>query len=119
MRDLYVAGENFGKAPLPSPAALAVPSLAPGRPPTILAALHMKFTACLSRILAGTLACLTLAAQTAPAPVDPHFQIPAMDDGLPGAGPIRRADWFAKLWSERRSGWAQRVEADQFSLVFL
>ncbi len=57
-----------------------------------------------------------------PTPVqepDPHFQVPASDDGLPGAGPIRRQDWFRKLWANRRSAWAQRVEQDQNALVFL
>ena len=41
------------------------------------------------------------------------------DDGLPGAGPIRRGDWFTKLWSQKRNAWAQRVEKDQNALVFL
>jgi lysophospholipase L1-like esterase len=50
---------------------------------------------------------------------DAHFQIPATDDGLPGAGPIRRYDWFRKLWVQRRSAWAQRVQQDQNALVFL
>jgi len=48
-----------------------------------------------------------------------HFEIPATDDGLPGQGPIRRYDWFRKLWVDRRSAWAQRVEQDQQSVVFL
>ena len=52
-------------------------------------------------------------------PLDPKFQIPATDDGLPGTGPIRRYDWFTKLWLEKRSGWARRVERDQGALVFL
>ncbi len=47
------------------------------------------------------------------------FQIPPTDDGLPGAGPIRRYDWFQKLWTERRTGWAARVRQDQGTLVFL
>lgn len=49
----------------------------------------------------------------------PTFEIPATDDGLPGAGPIRRYDWFRKLWTDRRSAWAKRVEADQKALVLL
>ncbi len=49
----------------------------------------------------------------------PRFEIPASDDGLPGAGPIRRYDWFRQLWSERRSAWADRVQQDQNALVFL
>ncbi|HMJ90744.1 MAG TPA: GDSL-type esterase/lipase family protein [Candidatus Acidoferrum sp.] len=60
----------------------------------------------------------TSAAETSAA-TDSRFAIPATDDGLPGAGPIRRADWFQKLWSQRRSAWAQRVEKDQNAVVFL
>src|SRR6187401_3527887 len=41
-----------------------------------------------------------------------RFQIPANDDGLPGQGPIRRYDWFRRLWTERRSKWATRQEQD-------
>ncbi|HTO02572.1 MAG TPA: GDSL-type esterase/lipase family protein [Opitutus sp.] len=48
-----------------------------------------------------------------------NLEIPATDDGLPGAGPIRRYDWFQKLWVERRTGWAARVRQDQNALVFL
>ena len=51
--------------------------------------------------------------------LDAKFNIPATDDGLPGTGPIRRYDWFRKLWLEKRSGWASRVEQDQGALVFL
>src|SRR5215831_7792987 len=47
------------------------------------------------------------------------FEIPASDNGLPGAGPIRRYDWFRKHWRERRSEWAQQVQHDQNALVFL
>ena len=62
----------------------------------------------------------SLLTQAAPPPkVLANFEIPEQDDGLPGAGPIRRHDWFRKLWSERRSAWAQRVEQDQKALVFL
>ena len=27
------------------------------------------------------------------------LEIPDTDDGLPGAGPIRRYDWFKNLWT--------------------
>jgi lysophospholipase L1-like esterase len=47
------------------------------------------------------------------------LDIPATDEGLPGAGPIRRADWFTKLWTQKRTGWAKRVQQDQGALVFL
>jgi lysophospholipase L1-like esterase len=57
------------------------------------------------------------AAGTADAP--DRFAIPTTDDGLPGAGPIRRYEWFQNLWRERRSAWATRVEKDQRAVVFL
>jgi lysophospholipase L1-like esterase len=47
------------------------------------------------------------------------FAIPATDKGLPGEGPIRRYEWFQKLWERKRSGWAERVQADHGALVFL
>ena len=47
------------------------------------------------------------------------FEIPEKDDGLPGAGPLRRYEWFRNLWTQRRSQWAKQVEQDQKSLVFL
>ena len=48
-----------------------------------------------------------------------RFQIPATDDGLPGAGPIRRHDWFRKLWTDRRTAWAARLERDRNAVVLL
>lgn len=54
-----------------------------------------------------------------PASANARFQIPATDEGLPGAGPIRRYDWFRSLWAQKRSTWAARVEQDQKALVFL
>jgi lysophospholipase L1-like esterase len=47
------------------------------------------------------------------------FAIPATDEGLPGAGPIRRYDWFQQLWRERRSAWAKERAKDQGAVVFL
>lgn len=55
----------------------------------------------------------------APAKETPSVQLPATDEGLPGAGPIRRYDWFKNLWAQRRGQWAGRVEQDQKALVFL
>ena len=46
-------------------------------------------------------------------------ELPATDDGLPGAGPIRRYDWFKNLWTQKRTDWAGKVANDQKSLVFL
>jgi lysophospholipase L1-like esterase len=53
------------------------------------------------------------------APFDPHFQIPPTDDGLPGAGPIRRNVWFQNTWARRRAQWTADVAKDQGALVFL
>jgi len=49
----------------------------------------------------------------------PGLELPATDDGLPGAGPIRRYDWFKSLWNERRAAWSKRTEQDQKAVVFL
>ena len=46
------------------------------------------------------------------------LRIPSSDDGLPGAGPLRRYDWFQDLWLEKRQGWAKQVQTDQGALVF-
>jgi hypothetical protein len=62
---------------------------------------------------------LAFASLPASAQVDAKLQIPETDEGLPGAGPIRRADWFKKLWAERRGAWAKRVQQDEGTLVFL
>lgn len=48
-----------------------------------------------------------------------HFEIPPTDEGLPGAGPIRRYDWFRNLWKERRERWAQRADQDRHAVVLL
>src|SRR5256885_6694929 len=56
-------------------------------------------------------------AQERPAPT--QLQLPDSDDGLPGHGPIRRYDWFRKLWNERRSKWAAHIEQDRHAIVLL
>ncbi len=60
-----------------------------------------------------------LAQPTPPPSIDPRFRLPATDVGLPGAGPLRRQDWFQQRWAARRGAWAGRVEQDQHALVFL
>lgn len=47
------------------------------------------------------------------------IELPATDDGLPGAGPIRRYDWFKNLWNKRRSAWQDRIQQDRHAVVFL
>ncbi len=72
--------------------------------------------------LAFSFLALTLCAQDQ-APAAPQantgFEIPATDDGLPGAGPIRRYEWFRKLWAERRAAWAAGAAEDQNAVAFL
>ncbi|HSH92628.1 MAG TPA: GDSL-type esterase/lipase family protein [Roseimicrobium sp.] len=69
-----------------------------------------------------------LTAQTAPksaaaapdaAEIPAIGRLPDTDDGLPGAGPIRRYDWFRKLWAQRRVMWSKSVQQDQGAVVFL
>jgi lysophospholipase L1-like esterase len=80
----------------------------------------MKLTFRLPIALVSGLLLLVLPAQPAwSQPAASQLGIPDTDEGLPGSGPIRRYDWFRKLWSERRSTWAQRVEQDRHALVFL
>ncbi|MEX2093734.1 MAG: GDSL-type esterase/lipase family protein [Pirellulales bacterium] len=47
------------------------------------------------------------------------FGVPDSDEGLPGAGPIQRAEWFRPGWNERREKWATRLHQDHGALVFL
>jgi lysophospholipase L1-like esterase len=79
----------------------------------------MKSISRLSRLVFPSLLALVIFAQPAPAQAPSKLALPETDDGLPGAGPVRRYDWFKKLWSERRNAWAQRVEQDQNAFVFL
>ena len=62
------------------------------------------------------LLCLVFSCDVSPAS---KYAIPATDEGLPGAGPIRRYEWFQNLWDRKRSGWAKLVQQDQGALVFL
>ncbi len=62
---------------------------------------------------------LSAGAQDQNKQVTSAFAIPATDDGLPGQGPIRRADWFQRLWQNRRSTWSTQVQQDQGAVVFL
>lgn len=77
--------------------------------------------------LRAAMLCLALLAPAARAadpvaaaqPEESRFQIPPSDDGLPGAGPIRRADWFKHIWVDRRSTWSGQTQQDQGSIVFV
>jgi lysophospholipase L1-like esterase len=45
--------------------------------------------------------------------------LPETDAGLPGAGPIRRYDWFQTLWKSRRTEFAHQAASQQGAVVFL
>jgi lysophospholipase L1-like esterase len=70
-----------------------------------------KVMAAFCVFVSGFLFCANLAAS--------DLAIPASDDGLPGAGPIRRMDWFKTLWLQRRNAWAGKLEADRGAVVLL
>lgn len=63
-------------------------------------------------------------AQPATAPAPAKKSLPAMrglpesDQGLPGAGPIRRHEWFRPIWNSRREAWSNRGQQDAGALVF-
>ncbi|MCX7872022.1 MAG: GDSL-type esterase/lipase family protein [Verrucomicrobiae bacterium] len=44
---------------------------------------------------------------------------PADESMFPGKGPLQKADWFKKLWNERRGRWKSEVDKDNGSVVFL
>src|SRR5512143_4064163 len=67
--------------------------------------------------LALVFALLLAGCVTAPRPVS--LDLPATDEGQPGVGPIRRQDWFQKLWHDRRTEFAAHAKEDRHALVFL
>ena len=69
-----------------------------------------RFRSIVGAAILLAIGCSTAAARPAsPWPGPVHDS--ATDEGLPGAGPIRRYDWFQSLWRERRSAWAQQRRA--------
>ena len=80
----------------------------------------MKCYPCLALplFLLSTLPSL-LAQEAASSVVDPKYALPTSDDGLPGAGPIRRKPAFQTSWGQRRMGWSKSVADDQKALVLL
>lgn len=44
--------------------------------------------------------------------------LPARDDALDGAGPVRRDDWFVNFWRNRRATFAERADRDREAVVF-
>lgn len=80
---------------------------------------RLFLTLLLATLTAPLFAAVPNNAEKATAPGADRFTLPATDDGLPGAGPIRRYEWFQNLWRERRTLWAKRVEADTGAVVLL
>jgi len=86
----------------------------------------MRHTVSLRLVLLSVAVCVltpavqpVAAGQAGAAQTTDRFDIPATDDGLPGVGPIRRYDWFQKLWHDRRAAWASAREKDTGAVVFL
>ncbi|MDA7921623.1 GDSL-type esterase/lipase family protein [Verrucomicrobiales bacterium] len=75
----------------------------------------MKLVYFLSFIVFASSLILPLAAEEAAAP---GFTIPGPEADLPGEGPVRRYEWFTKLWESKRSKWATEVKQDQGAVVF-
>jgi lysophospholipase L1-like esterase len=48
-----------------------------------------------------------------------EFILPATDDGLPGAGPLRRQGWFQNVWQKRRSKFVADASGQSGAIVFL
>lgn len=44
---------------------------------------------------------------------------PADESMFPGKGPIQKADWFKKLWNDRRGRWKAEAEKDKGAVVFV
>jgi lysophospholipase L1-like esterase len=72
---------------------------------------------CILSLVLIAVAASNVSAQ-AVAELPPELAIPQTDEGLPGAGPIRRHDWFQNLWNERRGAWLGREQQNQGALVF-
>ena len=66
----------------------------------------------------GAFSCLVLSHGVLAEENDP-LNIPDSDEGVPGAGPLRRTDWFRGVWKGRRSSWLNEPQKPQDSIVFL
>ena len=55
-----------------------------------------------------------------PANANDPLIIPDTDEGAPGAGPLRRTDWFRGVWHKRRSSWlGEKSVTQKNSVAFL
>ncbi|MEC5126527.1 GDSL-type esterase/lipase family protein [Verrucomicrobiales bacterium BCK34] len=76
----------------------------------------MKSVSCLSFLLFAFSLILPLSAEESA--TTQSYTVPGPEADLPGEGPVRRYDWFTKLWESRRSKWAGEVKQDQGAVVF-
>ncbi len=77
----------------------------------------MKSVFCLSFILLTFSLVLPLTAEESA--TARSFAVPGPEADLQGEGPVRRYEWFTKLWESRRTKWAGEVKQDQGAVVFL
>lgn len=89
----------------------------------ITAAVGGSFMALCGLVLGGSGIGVAHAQPPAPvsAPVagsDP-FALPAVEEGLPGEGPLRRYAGYVQGWKSRREAWSKRIAADHGAVVFL
>jgi len=83
-----------------------------------LRSMRMKFRLwCFALLIVGMPCAARLSVLAQDQSVD--FTLPATDEGLPGAGPIRRYGWFTNLWKMRRAQFAQRAADEKNAIVFL
>ena len=73
-------------------------------------------------VFAALILCVSFgleAARAQEAPTRDRFAIPATDEGLPGAGPIRRYDWFQKVWRSAARRGPRGASRTGSAVVFL
>lgn len=80
-------------------------------------AFWQRITTCLI-LVAICVGSLSIPASAQDKAAGESLSIPETNDGMPGAGPVRRYDWFKSLWNKRRGDWAKNVEQDQGAVVF-
>jgi lysophospholipase L1-like esterase len=102
----------------------------PRLPRASLAVLDLLLSSCAPRTVPSSAATAPSARTSPPDEADrarttgaaasrPPGELPEIDDGLPGAGPIRRADWFRDVWRKRHLAWAEHARRDEGAVVFV
>ncbi|MDP8998854.1 MAG: GDSL-type esterase/lipase family protein, partial [Myxococcota bacterium] len=85
--------------------------------------LRLRLASTIAMLGSSSLSCAgqshTAKMATPPTDIAALVRLPDTDEGLPGAGPIRRYEGFAEHWRERRLAWSRRVAEDQGAVVFV